>query len=221
MSEPEINQQITQMVQFIHQEASEKAAEIKLKAEEEFNIEKLRMVEAEKQKIRAEYERKEKQVEVSKRIEQSNTVRLGRLKALKKRDEEMQNVLSMAAAKLPSLAQGSSYPALLQSLILEALKNLAETKVTVKGVAGQGAMVQKQMAPAIAAYKKWAETEKDAAFVAAIDITFDSTPLAAGVGGIEVVGFGGKISLLNTLQSRLMLAYETRLPQLRAVLFSD
>ena len=57
-----------QMVQFIHQEAREKAAEIKLKTDEEFNIEKLRMVEAEKQKIRAEYERKEKQVEVTKRM---------------------------------------------------------------------------------------------------------------------------------------------------------
>ena len=56
------------MVQFIHQEAKEKAAEIKLKTDEEFNIEKLRMVEAEKQKIRADYERKEKQVEVQKRM---------------------------------------------------------------------------------------------------------------------------------------------------------
>ena len=56
------------MVRFIQQEASEKASEIKLKADEEFNIEKLRMVEAEKQKIRQEYERKEKQVEVQKRM---------------------------------------------------------------------------------------------------------------------------------------------------------
>ena len=56
------------MVQFIHQEAREKAAEIKLKTDEEFNIEKLRMVEAEKQKIRADYERKEKQEEVKKRM---------------------------------------------------------------------------------------------------------------------------------------------------------
>ena len=58
----------SQMVKFIQQEASEKAAEIKLKADEEFNIEKLRMVEAEKQKIRQEYERKEKQIEVQKRM---------------------------------------------------------------------------------------------------------------------------------------------------------
>ena len=57
-----------QMVQFIHQEAREKANEIKLKTDEEFNIEKLRMVEHEKQKIRAAYEVKEKQVEVQKRM---------------------------------------------------------------------------------------------------------------------------------------------------------
>ena len=35
---------------------------------QEFNIEKLQMVEAEKQKIRKEYERKESQVEVKKRM---------------------------------------------------------------------------------------------------------------------------------------------------------
>ena len=107
------------MVQFIHQEAKEKANEIKLKTDEEFNIEKLRMVEAAKQKIRAEYEAKEKQVEVQKRIAQSNEVRFSRLKALKARDDAMQNVLAEAASKLPSLVSGSAYPALLEALILE------------------------------------------------------------------------------------------------------
>mmetsp|Transcript_41064 Transcript_41064/g.90085 ORF Transcript_41064/g.90085 Transcript_41064/m.90085 type:complete len:221 (+) Transcript_41064:41-703(+) len=220
MNDAEINSQITQMVQFIHQEAAEKAAEIRLKAEEEFNIEKLRMVEAEKQKIRAEYERKEKQVEVQKRIAQSNTVRLGRLEALKKRDEEMQKVLAEAASKLPGITSGSTYPGLLESLIVEALVQLAEPKVTVKGVSGQGSMVQKALPGAVAKFKDWASKTHGASFVSAIDVSFDSVPLDAGIGGVEVTGFGGKISLLNTLQSRLMLAYETRLPQLRAALFA-
>jgi V-type H+-transporting ATPase subunit E len=56
------------MVKFIRQEAVEKAREIHVKAEEEFNIEKLRMVEAEKARIRAEYERKEKDIEITKRM---------------------------------------------------------------------------------------------------------------------------------------------------------
>ena len=49
------------------------------------------------------------------------------------------------------------------------------------------------------------------------------TPVRPGgtrrIGGVWVTGFGGKITLDNTLQSRLMLAYETRLPQLMKVLF--
>ncbi|KAL8135846.1 hypothetical protein AgCh_010449 [Apium graveolens] len=45
------------LVQFIHQEAQEKANEISVSAEEEFNIKKLQIVEAEKKKIRQEFER--------------------------------------------------------------------------------------------------------------------------------------------------------------------
>jgi len=220
MNDVEINQQIKQMQQFIHQEAAEKASEIKLKADEEFNIEKLRMVEAEKAKIRAEYERKEEQIEVQKRISQSNEVRLGRLRCLKARDDAMQAILAETAAKLPSLTAGSGYASLLEKLILEALIRIDEAKVSVRGVAGQAPAAQKACTAAAAKYKDWAAKNKDAAFASSIEVAWDSSPLAAGIGGVEVSGFGGKISLTNTLQSRLMLAYETRLPKLRAALFA-
>jgi len=219
MEETQVNQQINQMVQFIHQEAKEKAAEIKLKAEEEFNIEKLRMVEAEKQKIRQEYERKEKGVEVEKRIAQSNQIRFSRLKCLKARDDAMQAVLAETASKLPGLAKGDAYSQLLQQLILEALIQLSDPKVSVKGVPSQGKATQSALNASVDKFKDWAKNNKDAAFVSSIDITFDPTPLSSGVGGIEVSGFGGKIKLTNTLQSRLALAYETRLPVLRGLLF--
>lgn len=39
-----------------------------IKKKQEFNIEKLQLVEAEKKKIRQEYERKEKQVDIRKRM---------------------------------------------------------------------------------------------------------------------------------------------------------
>jgi len=219
MQDAEVKAQIQQMVAFINQEAQEKAQEIKLKADEEYNIEKLRMVEGEKQKIRAEYEKKEKNVEVQKRIAQSNEVRLARLKALKERDDAMQAVLAEAAAKLPSLTTGPGYQTLLEGLILEALIQVAEPKMQVKGVSGQGAVTQKALAAALPKFKEWAQKNRDAAFVAAVEVTFDPASLSGGIGGVQVSGFGGKITLDNTLQSRLMLAYETHLPQLRAVLF--
>ena len=71
MDDFEVQKQINQMVEFIKQEAEEKAREISVSAEEEFNIEKLQMVEQEKQRIKKEYERKEQQVSVKKKIERS------------------------------------------------------------------------------------------------------------------------------------------------------
>ncbi|KAG6495537.1 hypothetical protein ZIOFF_043363 [Zingiber officinale] len=68
MNDADVSKQIQQMVRFIRQEAEEKANEISVAAEEEFNIEKLQLVEAEKKKIRQEYERKEKQVEIRKKM---------------------------------------------------------------------------------------------------------------------------------------------------------
>jgi V-type H+-transporting ATPase subunit E len=211
--------QIHQMVQFIHQEAKEKASEIKLKTDEEFNIEKLRMVEAEKQKIRAEYERKEKQVEVQKRIAHSNEVRISRLQCLKARDEAMQAVLSEAAAKLPSLVSAGDYPVLLENLTVEALIQLADQKVQVKAVSGQEAAMKKALTGAEAKFKAWAVKEMGAEWAAGIKVDFDANSLKTGIGGVEVTGFGGKITLTNTLQSRLLLAFETQLPGLRASLF--
>jgi len=219
MNDMEVNSQINQMVQFIHQEAKEKAAEIKLKADEEFNIEKLRMVEAEKAKIRAEYERKEKQVEVQKRIKQSNDVRLSRLRTLKARDDAMQDLLKQAAAKLPSLKSGTGYAKLLESLITEALKQLCDQKVTVKAVAGEEKATKAALTGATAAFTKWATDEMGAEWAAGISVTMSTETLATGIAGVQVAGMGGKITLTNTLQSRLMLAYECFLPQLRGALF--
>ena len=56
------------MMAFIEQEANEKAEEIDAKAEEEFNIEKGRLVQQQRLKIMEYYERKEKQVELQRKM---------------------------------------------------------------------------------------------------------------------------------------------------------
>lgn len=59
---------------FIEQEANEKAEEIDAKAEEEFNIEKGRLVQQQRLKIMEYYEKKEKQVELQKKMYVLNTL---------------------------------------------------------------------------------------------------------------------------------------------------
>lgn len=60
--------QIHHMMAFIEQEANEKAEEIDARAEEEFTIEKGRLVQQNRLKIIEYYERKEKQVELQKKM---------------------------------------------------------------------------------------------------------------------------------------------------------
>lgn len=67
---------------FIEQEANEKAEEIDAKAEEEFNIEKGRLVQQQRLKIMEYYEKKEKQVELQKKIQSSNMLNQARLKVI-------------------------------------------------------------------------------------------------------------------------------------------
>jgi V-type H+-transporting ATPase subunit E len=68
MNDSQVQQQIQQMVSFIRQEADDKANEIRVKAEEDFNIRKLSAVEAAREKIRAEYEKKSKQIDVNRKM---------------------------------------------------------------------------------------------------------------------------------------------------------
>lgn len=56
------------MMAFIEQEANEKAEEIDAKAEEEFNIEKGRLVQQQRIKVLEYFDRKEKQVELQRKM---------------------------------------------------------------------------------------------------------------------------------------------------------
>ncbi|XP_030625383.1 V-type proton ATPase subunit E 1a isoform X3 [Chanos chanos] len=87
LSDADVQKQIKHMMAFIEQEANEKAEEIDAKAEEEFNIEKGRLVQTQRLKIMEYYEKKEKQIEQQKKIQMSNLMNQARLKVLKARDD--------------------------------------------------------------------------------------------------------------------------------------
>ena len=56
------------MVNFIQREAEEKASEIRSKADEEYSLEKGRLVTEEKLRISKDFEKKEKQIDVKKKM---------------------------------------------------------------------------------------------------------------------------------------------------------
>jgi len=214
LSDADVAKQIKHMMAFIEQEANEKAEEIDAKAEEEFNIEKGRLVQQQRIKIMEYYERKEKQVELQKKIQQSNMLNAARLKVLKAREDHVGTVLDEAKKRLVDITKDQgTYKGLMQALITQGLLQLLELNVLLRCRQADLPIVESVMTPAAAAYKE--KTGKD------VNVKVDQESfLNPNVGGgIDLLAQRGKIKISNTLDARLDMIARQMIPEIRTSLF--
>ncbi len=203
------------MTAFIKQEATEKAQEIEIKANEEFAIEKSKLVRQETDAIDAAYEKKFKQATMSLQITRSTVANKTRLQVLTARQLLLDDLFEVARTKLAAEASTSpaQYKTILAKLILESAYAMLEPKLLLRVRAADAAVAKEAAAIAADEYKK--------ALGEAVAFTIDeATPLPAGsAGGVIAVGGGGKIEIDNTLEARLALAEHHALPAVRETLF--
>mmetsp|Transcript_12838 Transcript_12838/g.40589 ORF Transcript_12838/g.40589 Transcript_12838/m.40589 type:complete len:227 (-) Transcript_12838:253-933(-) len=221
MNDQDVARQISQMVQFIKQEAEEKANEIGVSAEEEFNIEKLQMVEAEKQKIRKEYERKENQIEVKKKIEYSTQLNAVRIKVLQARQDAVQGVLDDAADHLSRISSSPEYPKLCQALILQGCERLGGEKI----INVFCREVDLRIVQGAAAEAKKVLGDKVQQLNVSNSNFLPPAPTPGAIksccGGVVVTNADGKIQLSNTLDERLKIAFHHNMPAVRQKVFKE
>ena len=117
------------MTAFIRQEALEKAREIHLKADEEFAIEKSKLVREETASIDTEYEKKNKQASMSQQITRSTMSNKTRLKVLSARQELLDKLFEQARGKLGDQGKNKEYDTVLKDLILECMYMMCEKKI--------------------------------------------------------------------------------------------
>eukprot|EP01024_Parvocaulis_polyphysoides_P009936 TRINITY_DN1324_c0_g2_i1.p2 TRINITY_DN1324_c0_g2~~TRINITY_DN1324_c0_g2_i1.p2 ORF type:complete len:246 (-),score=35.26 TRINITY_DN1324_c0_g2_i1:409-1092(-) len=222
----ELDKQLEQMVRFIQQEAQEKAKEIKVSAEEDFNLEKLQMLEKEKQKIRAEYQRREAQIEVQRKIQFSKKLNEQRLEVLKAREAVLKEIGKEVRGKLLELSQDTSvYKDLIIDLLVQAMQRLANKKQVVKCRQEDVSLVQDCLKKAQQKFKKRFNVnppqltlDKDNYLPPSpVDLDDEDTPSC--VGGIVVTSVDGRIVCSNTLDDRLEICYAQNLPTVRSLLF--
>lgn len=214
LSDAAVQKQIKHMMAFIDQEASEKAEEIDAKAEEEFNIEKGRLVQTQRLKIMEYYEKKEKQIEQQKKIQMSNLMNQARLKVLKARDDMIRDLLNDARQRLAIIAKDpSQYQTLLEGLVLQGFYQLLEPRVIIRCRKEDVAMVQTAIQKNIPIYK---EAVKSNIEVRIDENSFLSPDIS---GGVEVYNADGRIKASNTLESRLDLLAQQMMPDIRVSLF--
>uniref|UniRef100_A0A0C9RVF7 TSA: Wollemia nobilis Ref_Wollemi_Transcript_11008_1351 transcribed RNA sequence n=1 Tax=Wollemia nobilis TaxID=56998 RepID=A0A0C9RVF7_9CONI len=225
MNDADVSKQIQQMVRFIRQEAEEKANEISVSAEEEFNVEKLQLVKLEKDKIKQEYERKEKQVEVRRKIEYSMQLNASRLKVLQAQDDLVEAMKEAAGKKLLAISEDQDfYKHLLKDLIVQGLLRLKEPSVIIRCREADWWLVETILEEAKKEYA--AKSRVHAPQILLDEQTFlPPPPTADGVGrscagGVVLASRDGKIVCENTLDGRLDVVFRQKLPEIRKLLFS-
>ncbi|KAK3021884.1 hypothetical protein RJ639_047388 [Escallonia herrerae] len=206
MNDADVSKQIQQMVKFIRQEAEEKANEISVSAEEEFNIEKLQLVEAEKKKIRQEYERKEKQVEVRKKIEYSMQLNASRLKVLQAQDDLVSSMKEAASKEL-----------------LHSLLRLKEPAVLLRCRKDDLHLVNSALQSAKEEYAGKVNVHSPEIIVENIHLPpapshHDAHGLSCS-GGVVLASRDGKIVFENTLDARLDVVFRKKLPEVPSINF--
>lgn len=214
LSDADVQKQIKHMMAFIEQEANEKAEEIDAKAEEEFNIEKGRLVQTQRLKIMEYYEKKEKQIEQQKKIQMSNLMNQARLKVLKARDDLILDLLTEAKQRLSKVVKDNArYQTLLDGLVLQGLYQLLEPKVVIRCRKQDLPMVKAGVKKSIPIYKSTANIDVD------VQIDQENCLPDEISGGIELYNSDCKIKVSNTLESRLDLLAQQMMPEIRSALF--
>jgi len=239
MSDSQVDTELRKMTAFIRQEALEKAREIHLKADEEFSIEKSKLVRQETQRIDAEYEKKHTQAGMSQQITASTLANRQRLRVLSSKQQLLDGLFEDAGKKLAeTVGSGSGgngggskkgkkngngggnggfdYESVLKGLVLEGLYALVESKVSVRCRKKDVEVVKKA---AESAKKEYAEKLKGRE----VEITVDEKENLPeeSAGGIVMFNGTGKIEINNTFEERLKLLETDALPSVRLSLFGE
>jgi V-type H+-transporting ATPase subunit E len=143
------------MTAFIKQEASEKAYEIEINADEEFAKEKSRLVREETASIDAVYAKKSKAAAMSQQITRSTVANKTRLRVLAARQGLLDGIFEEAAGRLGVLArEGRGYEEVLKNLMLEGFYALDEPEVVVRVRKADEEVAKKAIEAAEREYRK-------------------------------------------------------------------
>jgi len=214
MSDDQVASELKKMTMFIRQEAMEKAREIEIKADEEFAIEKSKLVRQETSSIDTQYEKKFKQAAMSQQITRSTLANKTRLRVLSARQELLDTLFQKAHQQLVGVSKDKSkYGEICKNLVLEGLYALNENQVSVRARKEDSDLVKKAMVEAAGEFKT--NLSRDVK----VDLDEQNPLPQDSRGGVVIIGGKGKIDINNTLEERLRLLETEALPLVRTSLF--
>ncbi|BAO40763.1 V-type proton ATPase subunit E [Kluyveromyces marxianus] len=213
LSPNQVNDELQKMQAFIKKEAEEKAREIELKAQQEYEIEKTGLVRNETSAIDTNIAARMKKAALKQQIVKSTIANKMRLKVLGTREEVLDEIFEKAKAELKKISSNKKeYKPVLHALVLESLLKLLEPKAVVKVREADVEVVNSLLEEVTKEYEE--RTGKQ------VSLTVSEDYLNKDIaGGVIVSNGNGKIEVNNTLEERLKLLSEESLPAIRLELF--
>ncbi|OMJ25555.1 V-type proton ATPase subunit E [Smittium culicis] len=214
LNDDEVYNEMNKMISFIKQEAFEKAREIKAKADEEFNIEKAKILRQESINIEKQYERKLKQAEFDKRITSSNLSNKCKLQILQKQQQVLDDLFSQSFNEIQNVKSNKEkYKYLMMNLLVQSFCKISEENVSVRVVKEDVSLLKQIIEKSCSEYTKL--------FNKPISATVSENDCLSSDygGGVIVSALGDRISVDNTLRTRLDISSRDLLPQIRVILF--
>ena len=231
MSSVDTDRRIEQMCEFIKQEAREKANEIKIKTQEEFDLDRQMIAQEGKSKVREEYAKKEKDLQVQQRIAQSAEIGRQTKRRMVARDDLLNKLYAQAKDRLAQLSTSdvNKYKEVLKDLVLQGLIKIEEPDIVVRCRKVDLELVR-EIIPAVR--EKYIKMMKEECGEdVSISVTLNEeenkmlppppngTPMISCAGGIIMEGHSGRLVLDNTFDKRLEVCFHDLKPVTRKCLF--
>jgi V-type H+-transporting ATPase subunit E len=220
MEDKDAQRQIQQMVNFILNEAKDKAEEIDAKAMEDFNIEKLKLIQQMKDKVRKEYALKAKKIETQRAISRSTAINKSRLRTIEERNTLLLQAVDMVKNSLSGVVKKTDqYKKIMTDLIVQGAMMLLEAEITILCRKEDLGLVKSVIEEAQKKYSSEIKNQTNGVSKAVKFVVDESRPLVGKIGGVILQTEGGSIRVDNTLDTRLELLVEKDKPTIRKILF--
>nr|QSE03616.1 V-type proton ATPase subunit E [Metchnikovella dogieli] len=203
VSEATREREMEKMIAFIRQEALEKVSELEIKAEEEQNIERARIVQQETISLEEKAEKRKKEFLRTIKIGSSGKASKTNMRVLELKREIINGAFSEACDRvLAQIGEEASYREILRGYIREGMHLLGDENVFIKCMERDFALVQ-----------DICRQEFEGAVI--LDGTLEKVVL----GGVVLMNKTKRVWVVNTLQERIKIAKEELVPSLARILF--
>jgi len=213
--------QIEQMANFILNEAKDKAAEMEAKTLEDFNIEKLKKVQHMKEKVRQDTNKKQTQMRTQKAVEQSQAANKCRLRKAAAASAMIDKVRDDTIKKIQHLSNDSkNYGELLRDLMVEGAMMLLEETLIIRVRGADIPLAEEYFNQVESRYLKTLKIAGVPDGVTNLKLKLDTENLPNNAsGGVMIFSQDMRVTVDNTLETRLKLAVSEKMPELKRLLF--